>query len=105
MPVHQGPEGRTDAERRTVGDQDLAVGIVGEPLLALELRGDRAAQGGLSLVVGVAGAAIAQGLPRRLDDVRRGRCVGLSAHQRDERTPLGLKLPDFLQDPIDGRRP
>ena len=103
--VHQCPESRTHAERRTIGDQDLAVGIVREALLALELLGDRPAQGGLSLVVGIAGAAVAQGLPRRLDDVRRRRRIGLSAHQGDERATFGLKLPDFLQDLIDGRRP
>ncbi len=61
--VDQGAQGRTHAERGPVGDEDLAVGIVREPLLALELFGDGAAQGGLTLVVGIAGAAIAQGLP------------------------------------------
>ena len=38
---HQGPQSGIDTERRTVGDQDLALGVVCEPLFAAEFRGDR----------------------------------------------------------------
>ena len=54
------PSGRTDAECCPVGDQDLAIGIIGKALLALKLGGDGLAQGRLALVVGVTRAAIPQ---------------------------------------------
>ena len=68
--VDECAQGRTDTERGPVGDQDLAVGIVRQPLVALEFSRDSPAQRRLPLVIGITGAAVAQGLLRRLDNVR-----------------------------------
>ena len=105
MRFHQCPQSGTDPERGPVGDEDLAIGVVGESLLAPELLRDGPAQRGLAPVVGITRAAIAHRSHRRCDDVRRRRRVGLPAHQGDQRAPLGLELPDLLQDAVDGRRP
>ncbi len=102
---HERAQGGMETQRGAVGDEDLAIGVIREPLLAPQLLGDGPAERRLAAVVGITGAAVAHRADRRLDDVRWRRRIGLAPHQRDQRTPLGLQLPHGLQRPVHGRRP
>src|SRR5262249_56182103 len=62
-------------------------------------------KGGLAVIIGVSGAAIAQGAAGRLDDVSRRRRVGLTAHQRDEGASLLLESARLGHHRVDGGWP
>src|SRR5262249_14488730 len=88
-----------------VGDQDFVTGIVGQAVVAAELFGNSLPESRLSLIVRVTGPPATQRSLGRFDYRRRRRRIRLPAHERYQRSPLGLKLAHLLQNLIAGGRP
>ena len=86
--LDQGGQGGAEAEGGPVGDEDLAVGVVGQAVVAGQPLGHRLAQARLALVVRIAGPAVAQGaLPRPRRCGRASACRAGRASARPGRAP------------------
>jgi hypothetical protein len=94
--VHRNQEGVVE-NLLTARADDRVGRLVVEPVLALELRGDRLAQGGYPEHWRILGLATPDRRHRGFLDVVGRVEIGLADRQRNDVAPLGLEIPRLLR--------
>lgn len=100
--IEHGSQRGVQAKGGTTGDEDFFTGGVFGATVPQDCSGDSFPQSMFSPVVRVSGASLGECLLSRGDDVLGGREVRCTSHQRYRRLPVGLKVPDLLENRVDG---